>query len=196
MFKVEKLKVTKAVAVTALLGVSLSGCLPAFVTGTAVVGQSIVEDRSVGSRVDDNVIELKIRERILQHDSKWLATVSVTVHEGRALLAGTATEAATIETLVELAWKVKGVKEVINEVVVADTGITDFAKDTWIVSAIRSKALLDQDVRSVNYEIRAVNGHVFLLGRAANSSERDKVIAIARNIKGVQKVTSHIVLQK
>jgi osmotically-inducible protein OsmY len=181
--------------VVCALPLTLSACLPAVIAGGAMVGQSVAEDRSVGNRVDDNVIELKIRERILQHDSRWLSSVSVTVHEGRTLLTGTVSEATTIPKIAELAWKVHGVTEVINEVSVAETGITDFAKDTWIVSAIRSKALLEKDVRSANYEIRAVNGVVYLLGKAANGAERDKMIEISRNIKGVKKVISHIILR-
>ncbi len=174
---------------------NLAACVPMIVTGGAVVGKSIAEDRSVGARIDDNVIELKVRQLILEKDASWITNVSVTTHEGRTLLTGIVPTSDIASQIATLAWTVKGVKEVINEIVVGNSGVMDFAKDTWIVSAIKSKAVLDKDIRSANYEIKASNAIVFLLGKADNQAERDKMIDVARNIKGVKKVVSHIVLR-
>ena len=94
---------------------------------------------------------------------------------------------------VRLAWKVIGVKEVINEIqVTSDSGVIDLARDSWITTQLKSKLTLDNKVLAINYVIETVNGIVYLIGIAQNQGELDRVIAHSRTISYVRQVISHV----
>lgn len=185
----------KKIAGVIAISVLLSGCIPVIVTGAAITGKTVAEDRRVGTKVDDNVIALKIRESMLQYDAELLSYVSVAVHEGRVLITGNVKESAKKSAVEDMAWKVSGVKEVINEIEMGEVTLKDIANDAWITNALRSKALVDSDIRSANYVFQAECGKLYILGVARSQAEMDKLIDVARHIKGVRKVVSHIVLK-
>jgi osmotically-inducible protein OsmY len=95
----------------------------------------------------------------------------------------------------KLAWKVKGAKEVINEVEVGKKKFRDSAADALTISAIRSKLLLDGDINSVNYGLDVNNGVAYVLGIAQSNDELDKVLETIANTKGVKRVVSHVILK-
>jgi osmotically-inducible protein OsmY len=141
------------------IAVSLNACLPLVAGGAALVGTSIAEERTAGDQVDDNVVMLKIKEKFASSDhSSLLEGVSVTVSEGRVMLTGHADSHKEANEAAKLAWKVKGAKEVINEVEVGKKKFRDSAADALTISAIRSKLLLDGDINSVNYGLDVNNG--------------------------------------
>jgi hypothetical protein len=121
--------------------------------------------------------------------------VHVSVSEGRVLLTGAVVKDETKEEAAQLAWKASGVREVINELQVGSNGITDYARDSWISTSIRSRLLVEKNVRSVNYNIEAVNGVVYLLGIAQDKTELDKVTYIASTTKYVKQVVSHVIMR-
>lgn len=175
----------------------LSGCIKAVVAAVAEVGLSVAQERSVGDAVDDAAIIIEIKEAYLQKDVNELSTaVSVEVIEGRVYLTGSVEDPATRINAVRLAWQPKGVKEVINEIQVAENrGFKQIAKDNGITSQISGKMLLNEDIKSINYSIETVNNIVYIMGIAQSSKEMDLVTNIARTVKGVQKVVSHVRLK-
>lgn len=177
-----------------LLLLALAGCSPAGVVGGgAAAGVAAVEERTVGEAIDDSVISTKIDSNLLQKDIDLFRRVGVEVIEGRVLLTGSVpTTDARIEA-VRQAWRVAGVKEVINELQVTDKGgIVDYARDSWISAQLRTKLLLDKEIQSVNYSIETVNGIVYLIGIAQDQAELDRVTNHARNIRYVEKVVSYV----
>lgn len=180
-----------------LVGIlSVTGCFPAFVGGTALIGSTIAEERSTGDQIDDNLIMVKIKDQYAQYDiTEVFERVSVTVFEGRVLLTGSVTTHEFQEQAGQLAWKVSGVKEVINEIEVSDKELTDRAKDAWISSAIRSKLLIAKGVNSLNFAVDTNNQVVFLIGIAQNEEELETVLNTAASIKGVKRVVSHITMK-
>lgn len=93
--------------------------------------------------------------------------MNLSVDQGRVLITGRATDTQMRLDAVQLAWKVPGVTEVLNEITVdTQSGITDSARDSWITAQLRTKLLLDADIHSPNYNIDTVNGVVYLLGVA------------------------------
>ena len=84
----------------------------------------------------------------------------------------------------------------INEIEVTDEGgIGAYARDTAIVTELRSKLLFGKDIQSVNYSIESVNGVVYILGVAQDQAELDKAIDIARNVRYVRRVVSHVLMK-
>jgi osmotically-inducible protein OsmY len=82
---------------------------------------------------------------------------------------------------------------VLNEIQVTDRGgLLDFALDTWVSTQLRTKLLLDRDIRALNYNVETVNGVIYLIGIAQNELELERVTNHARTIENVVKVVSHV----
>jgi osmotically-inducible protein OsmY len=174
----------------------LTSCFPLAVAGTAIVGTSIAEERSAGDKLDDNIVAVKIRDKYAKAEfSELLSRISVTVHEGRVMLTGNVKEESYAKQAVDLAWQVPGVKEVINEMEISSYDPKEYAKDTFIANTVRSKLLFHKEVQSVNYKIEVNNGIVYIIGIAQTQDELNNTINAARNLKGVKKVISHVILK-
>ena len=93
---------------------------------------------------------------------------------------------------VRLAWQAEGVKEVINEIQIADSDLGDFASDTWISTNLKSKLLFDSKIASINYSVETVRGVVYLIGVAQSQEELDRVTNHARSLEYVKKVVSYV----
>ena len=84
----------------------------------------------------------------------------------------------------------------INEIQVTDeSGILDYARDTWISAQLKGRLLVDGDVLSINYGVETVNGTVYLIGIAQSEAELARVIEHARGIEDVKRVVSHVVVK-
>jgi len=178
----------------ALAAPALSACSAGVAAGgAATVGVAAAEERTMGEVVDDTVISAQVNSNLLQKNVDLFSKVGVEVVQGRVLLTGVVPKPEDRIEAARLAWKVDGVKEVANEIQVADTSsLLDYARDGWISTQLRSKVLLDKDIRSINYSIETVNGVIYLIGIAQNQAELDRVTAYARTIKYVRKVVSYV----
>jgi osmotically-inducible protein OsmY len=173
-----------------------SGCVSLAVGGAAVGGLAAVEERSLGTQVDDRTLYFKVNERLLSHSDVLFRKVNIEVYEGRVLLTGNVTKPEDRVTAADLAWQVAGVKEVANELNVTDrTELKDFPRDTWITTQLKTKLLTDTHVLQINYSVETINGVVYLIGIAQTQEELDRVTNHARNISGVQRVVSYVQLK-
>ena len=175
---------------------ALSGCAELIVGAAATTGIAIAEERSVGDAVDDLTIRAELNHLFLQEDVELYQNVSFTVLEGRVLLKGSVpTPEVRIQAL-RVAWQAAGVNEVINELQVTDEGgVLDYARDTWISAQLKTRLLVDSEVLSINYSVETVNGTVYLIGIAQDEEELVRVTEHARDIDGVKRVVSHVVLK-
>ena len=191
-------KAGPAVALVLLLAgsLSLSGCAELLIGAAATTGVAIAEERSVGDAVDDLTIRAELNHLFFQDDVELFGDVSFSVIEGRVLLKGSVPTPDDRIRALRLAWQAAGVREVINELQVADdSGILDYARDTWISAQLKGKLLVDGDVLSINYSVETVNGTVYLLGIAQDEAELTRVTEHARSIEDVKRVVSHVVLK-
>jgi osmotically-inducible protein OsmY len=189
---------TRPVPVFALLAFALSACsAPAVVVGGgATAGVAVAQERTVGDAVDDATIVATVNKLWAEHDWTLFTHLDVTVHEGRALLTGNVKTPQDRLEAVRLAWRAKGVREVINEIEVTDRGgVVNYARDGWISAQLRTKITFDETIRAINYSIETVNGVVYLMGIAQNQEELDRVTDYARNIRYVRSVVSHVWLK-
>lgn len=189
-------KTANIIRLLAILSLSYNtGCV-FLAAGTAATTSSLIlDERSTGNVMDDALIITKIKNEFARTNvSNILAKVSVNVREGRVMLTGTVKESEYLSQAVKLSWGIKGVKEVINEITVAQAP-RNKAQDAWISSQIKTKYLLEKHFNSTNYAIDVNDGIVYLLGIAINQEELDTAVYIASSIKGVEKVVSHVLLK-
>jgi osmotically-inducible protein OsmY len=170
----------------------LSGCTTLVGAGAAV-GVAAVQERGIKVRAIDLKIEALIIEQFIKTGLKLAATIGVEVYEGRVLLTGASKNTKITDQAVKFAWKIDGVKEVINEIQVGrSSNVSNFAQDTWITAQLKSNITFDTNIYSINYTVETVNGTVYLIGIAQNKTEHARVQQHAAKIKFVQNVVSHV----
>ena len=160
-----------------------------------------VREKSLSNSGKDVIITMDLVKSLTFNKLKTPSNmVDVTVNEARILLTGIVQNEKEAQKAVNIAWKVKNVKEVIDEIQVVKRfrifrTSNQYLKDTSITSNIQSKLLFTKNIPSVNYQIITVNNVVYLLGVATSNSELNKVNNIAAKTKGVNRVVSHVILK-
>lgn len=179
-----------------VISLSLTGCFFGAAVSVAESAKTMSQERTVGGRIDDNAIALKINDRFAQRDFDNIFTnVSTRIVEGRVMLTGAVKSESEKQQAEDLTWQVSGVKEVINEIQVATNNLESYSTDVWLSKTVRTKLIITKTIHSTNFEVDAVNGTVYILGIAQNETERRNVAEIARRVKGVREVASHVILK-
>lgn len=187
-----------ALAVLLLLAsaAGLTGCVGAAVGAGATVGVAAMDDRGVQGVARDAGLATQVRGKWLNYDLETGDTLavdgSVKVYNRRAMLTGTVKTEDIRAKAVRLTWEVEGIEEVINELAVGDTSLSDAAIDSWISTQLTTKLTFDKDVQAINYIIETENGVVYLLGAAQSRAELNRVLGHARSISRVRDVISHV----
>ena len=164
------------------------------VAGTAVKVVTVnQEERSIGEFVDDTIIKASIKNTYFDQNEKLFFNIDIEVSQGRVLLTGTVDNIDLKIEATRIAWGVKGVQTVINEIQISNSdNIINFADDLVISTKIKGKLILNENVNSLNYNIETVNKLVYIIGIALSEDERDLVINIAREVYGVEEVIDYI----
>jgi osmotically-inducible protein OsmY len=144
--------------------------------------------------LDDKSIKNNINNALL--DEALLLNINTDVYQGRVMLTGSVKDAGTRQKAEDLAREVDGVRELYNEVQVTDQNwLKAFPKDFVIENMLAARMMLALDVSSIDYQVRAWDGVVYLLGIAKSRAELDQVIALTR-ASGARKIVSHVLLSE
>lgn len=191
------MNIKKLILVVSLIlpAIPLAGCslVGAAAGAGAAVGIASQQEGGVSSAASDVRIKAMIADKWFKYKVDTFSKLSTTVDQGRVLITGVVQNPDDRVEAVRLAWQVDGVKQVINEIRVADgEGVPGFVRDKWITTRLRTALTLDKEVGAINYTIDTVQGTVYLMGVARNQSELDRVIQIAREIPNVKQVISYV----
>ena len=179
-----------------IIAFQLSGCAGAIIgAGAAAIGASSTE-KGFATSITDATISLKIRDKFIQTDIDLIEGISVQVDDGNVLLVGRIETQELKFQASKLAWEVRGVRSVINDVKIAvKVSLKDRAKDATAGANLRRLLITDKNINSLNYSIEVVSGVVYITGIAKDSNERDRVIQHARNLSYANKVEDYVILQ-
>ena len=160
------------------------------------VTSSSVKEKGIKEAMSDGMIDATVNKEFINHDINMFINVEIEVVEGRVLLTGSVKKAKYRMDAIKLAWKVLGVREVINEIEVTNKGgIIRYLNDVKIKTQIRYKIIADKKIRSINYNFESVNGTLYVIGIAQNKKELKRVVNHSNDIKGVIKVVSHVMMK-
>ena len=186
-----------AVSLAALLDLLLQGCVGAVVGAGATAGTAAMEERGISGAVDDTELRLRINALFSSKDERLWRKIGLQVYAGRVLLTGRADTAHMRAEAVRLAWQAKGVKEVINELQIAESGgASGFARDSWISTQLKSRLLFDKRILSINYSVETVDHTVYLIGLAQSREELNRVTNHARTLDYVKKVVNYVKIKR
>lgn len=193
---------TNLIVALSLVTVLTSACAPLVILGgTASAGATLSKNKTVGSSLDDTNIWTKIKASFLSHNKEIpgiMTDVSVEVSEGRVLLTGFVSSAEDKLKILQIVWEQRGVREVINELKVkgVDEDNGSYITDTLITTKVKSKFLMNKEIRSVNYNVETINSVVYILGIAGSEQELYQVIHEAESVPNIQKVITYIKINK
>jgi len=170
----------------------LGGCAAVVVGGAAVGASAIHERRSVGTMIDDEGIEWKVRSAL--NGDKTLSSqshLSVISVNGVVLLVGqTPTEALRQQATI-LAKGVDNVRLVHNELAIAaPNSYMTRSSDSYVTSKVKTslfKVKGHDDFDPTRVKVVTENGTVYLMGILYRSEAEDAAREASR-VGGVQKV--------
>jgi osmotically-inducible protein OsmY len=179
-----------------LLGIILSGCAGVSSKGIFGTGVSIAFDpRTVGTQMDDSIMQKNLTARILVKDKKYLLAVKSKVLDGRIFLTGRVENPEEKLQLTKLAWETKGARSVRNDIKIKEEfNFKRSAKDILITSKLRTALILNKNITSTNYQIDTYKNKIYVYGIAITSEEKDLVISEAKEILDVEDVIVSIIL--
>jgi osmotically-inducible protein OsmY len=172
------------------------GCVGVSSQGVLGTGVSIyIDPRTLGTQIDDSIMQKSLGIRIAQVNSKYIISVSTKVIDGHIFLKGTVDTVDEKILMTKLAWKIEGARSVKNNLKVKDKfSLKNEAKDLLITSQIKVALLANKKVKSVNYQINTVNQIIYIFGIAQNEEERREVINESKQILDVKNVDATIFL--
>ncbi len=174
----------------------LTGCVGVSSSGIFGTGVSIALDpRSVGTQIDDSIMQKNLSTRIVLLDKKFLISVNSKVLDGRIFLTGKVDNPEEKLKLTKLAWETDGARSVRNDIRIRENfNFKQSAKDLLITSQLRTALILEKDIKASNYQIDTYKKKIYIYGIAITPAEKDKVIAEATEILDVEDVVASILL--
>ena len=179
-----------------LLGTILTSCAGVASKGIFGTGVSVAFDpRSVGTQIDDSIMQKNFSARMILLDKKYLIMVKSKVLDGRIFLTGKVDEPEEKLKLTKLAWETKGVRSVRNDVKIKEEfNFKQSAKDIFITSQLRTALILNRDIKATNYQIDTYKRKIYIYGISLTDNEKDEVIKEAKEILDVEDVVASIIL--
>ena len=179
-----------------LLGFILTGCVGVASKGIFGTGVSVAFDpRSVGTQVDDSIMEKNLTARFVMADKKYLLSVKTKVLDGRIFLTGKVDNPEEKLKITKLAWETKGARSVRNDIKIKEKfNFKQSAKDILITSQLRSAMIFNKKIKATNYQIDTYKKKIYVYGIAITTEEKDEVIKEAKEILDVEDVVASIIL--
>ena len=174
----------------------LSGCVGVASKGIFGTGVSVAFDpRSVGTQVDDSIMQKNLSARFLLEDKKYLLSIKSKVLDGRIFLTGKVDNPEEKLKLTKMAWETSGTRSVRNDIKIKEGfNFKQSAKDILITSQLRTALIFNKNIKATNYQIDTYKKKIYVYGIAITKDEKDEVIKEAKEILDVEDVTASILL--
>ena len=181
-------RITKAV-LCILLSAGLSGCPAALVAGAA--GGAVVanDERTTGSLLEDEVIELKTRKHIAEKIGKN-ANISVTSYNRRLLLTGQAPSEEVRSEVLDIARVIPNVRGIINQIEIGNpSSLTSRAADAGLTVKVKVELcnIQRENFSCLDVKVVTEQGVVYLLG-LVDRETASIAIQTVRKVPGVIRV--------
>ena len=174
----------------------INGCVGTSSQGLFGTGVSIaIDPRSLGTQIDDNIMQKNLTARLLLIDKKYLLSINTKVLDGRIFLTGKVDDPEEKLKITKMAWETKGVRSVRNNVIIKEEfNFKQSAVDLLITSQLRTALVLNKNIKSTNYNIDTYKKKIYIYGIAQSKEEQKQVIEEGKKIPDVKRVIASILL--
>jgi len=178
------------------IGLIFSGCAGVSSKGIFGTGVSVALDpRSVGTQIDDSIMQKNLSARIILLDKKYLISIKSKVLDGRIFITGKVDNPEEKLKITKMGWETDGVRSVRNDIKVKEEfNFKQSAKDIIITSQLRTAMILNKNIKATNYQIDTYKNKIYIYGIAITSDEKNEVINEAKQILDVEDVIASILL--
>ena len=173
----------------------IQSCAPLIgALGMASLG-SATKEKGLATSISDTIISTKISNMIFKFNPDLIKDTRVFVNNGSILLTGKVKKPENKIELTKIIWKIRGVKEVNNEVQITDvSSIKNIARDIASMSEIRARIVTNKKINSLNFSIDVVNDIAYLSGIAEDEEEMKLVKDNAASARFIKEVFNFISL--
>ena len=187
----------KGLLFISIITLFLQSCAPLVGTVGMVSLGAASKEKGFGTSINDNLIKTKISNLIFKYNKDLIADTKVFVNSGSVLLTGKLNTPNDKIEFTKLAWSIRGVKEVNNEIQITDkTSIKNIARDIASLGEIRARIMSDKSINSINFSIDVVNDKAYISGVASNEFEMNLVKSHASSARFIKEVYNYIILIK
>ncbi len=169
----------------------LNGCALLLIGGATTAAVMTNDERSTGSFIEDQEIELKVLFQIAEELGEQVQ-VNATSYNRRVLLTGQAPSEELRQRAEKIVGQTKNVKEVLNQLVIGNpSSLTSRTADSALTLKVKTALcrLRDAGFSCLDVKIVTEQGVVYLLGLVTEEQEKIAVDAV-RRISGVLAVNT------
>jgi len=161
--------------------------------GGTASAQSAIEDAATKARLETTFA-------LNPHLNPF--NINTRVQEGHVWLAGSVDTDVQRDLAQELAEQTTGVRRVTNEIVVVDEPRRPGPDRSWqqriqdstTSASVRTRLLGHREIRGLSIGVRTQNGVVTLTGIAFSEEQRDRIVQVASETQGVERVVSNLTI--
>jgi osmotically-inducible protein OsmY len=161
------------------------------------------------AQYSDAWLMTKVKTSLLFHRSVSGFATGVDVKEGVVTLRGDADSQAQMDLATEYAKDIEGVKEVKNEMTVAQppreqvektTGkklddASEWVDDASITALVKTSLMYHRSTSGLNTKVETNDGVVTLSGKAKNEAEKDLAAKLVSDVHGVKRVVNNMTVE-
>jgi osmotically-inducible protein OsmY len=175
---------------------TLNACVGSSTSGVFGTGVSVALDpRTLGTQIDDSIMQKNLLARLALTEKKYLITLSVKVLDGRIFLNGKVDEPEEKLIVTKMAWETKGTRSVKNNIAIKQKfSFINSAKDILITSQLRTALIINDNVKSANFNIDTINQKTYVFGIAHNEDEKKEIIQEAKQIVDLKELITSILM--
>ena len=180
---------------TIFLLILIQSCAPLIGAAGIASLSSASKEKGLAASISDTIISTKISNKIFKYNPDLIKDTRVFVNNGSVLLTGKVKNPENKIELTKIIWKIKGVREVNNEVQIIDvSSIKNIARDLASLGEIRARILTNKKINSLNFSVDVVNDIAYLSGIAENDEEMKLVKDNAASARFIKTVFNFIIL--
>ena len=167
----------------------VNSCTIVVSTAGSLVGNATTSTRGFSGTIEDTYLMSKIVSKITLMKLSNFSNITVSVNNGKVLLAGNIENQEKRLELIKKVWWIDGVKEVLNELEIGPrTSFSEKAEDFVFEAKIEKRLLFEPGIFSNNYSVDVVNGNVYVMGISSDIEEKSKVENFLNNMNDIKKL--------
>ena len=167
----------------------VNSCTIVLSTAGSLVGNATTSSRGFSGTVEDTYLMSKIVSKITLMKLSNFSNITVSVTNGKVLLAGNIENHEKRLELTKKVWWIDGVEEVYNELEIGSPiSFSEKTEDFIFEATIEKRLLFEPGIYTNNYSVDVVNGNVYVMGISSDIEEKTKVENFLNKMNDIEKL--------
>ena len=167
----------------------VNSCTIVVSTAGSLVGNATTSTRGFSGTIEDTYLMSKIVSKITLMKLSNFSNITVSVNNGKVLLAGNIENQEKRLELTKKVWWIDGVEEVYNELEIGPPiSFSEKTEDFIFEAKIEKRLLFEPGIFTNNYSVDVVNGNVYVMGISSDIEEKTKVENFLNNMNDIKKL--------